>query len=111
MQDDKHQPCAAGVLSSDRAASLVREIAQRHGAKGAVERLGHFRTDHLANAAAAERWWNVGPGPGPPGRSSLFRVKKRAASSLFLSLPGTSVAAAVAHLMLRLRPAKITTLK
>ncbi|HKI32930.1 MAG TPA: hypothetical protein VKA46_13845, partial [Gemmataceae bacterium] len=40
------------TVPPEQAEALVREMAERHGAKGVLRRLGCFRADHLANAAA-----------------------------------------------------------
>jgi hypothetical protein len=45
-------PSAPPLVPKEQAESLVREIAQRHKAKGIQRKLGHFRADHLANATA-----------------------------------------------------------
>jgi hypothetical protein len=39
-------------LSKDRAEALVREMAEKHGVKGILRRLGNIREDHLANATS-----------------------------------------------------------
>ena len=40
------------MVPAELAERLVRAIAEKHGAKGVLRRLGHFRPDHVANAAA-----------------------------------------------------------
>lgn len=45
-------PSAPPLVPQKQAVSLVREIAEKHGAKGILRMLGQFREDHLANAAA-----------------------------------------------------------
>ncbi|GEM_PF-4781575 len=40
------------LLPKEQAEALVREVAQRHGAKKILQKLGNFRADHLAHATA-----------------------------------------------------------
>jgi hypothetical protein len=51
--DTSEEPVSPSVMvPAEQAERLVRAIAEKHGAKGVLRRLGHFRPDHLANAAA-----------------------------------------------------------
>jgi hypothetical protein len=52
VRRQEHVVEAPPLVPIEQAESLVREIAEKHGAKGILRSLGHFRKGHLDNAAS-----------------------------------------------------------